>query len=92
MSDRPEFADGCHVRLSLRWNAARKVWTIVASDPEHVVVRQAEATSSVGKEGLVALADAVRDEMECWLDMPIAGMARAHQLAELAEEQQLLGG
>lgn len=84
MSERPEFSDGCHVRLSLRWSPSRKIWTIVASDPGGVVVRQADATAEVGKAGLVALAEAVRAEMEMWLDMPPEGAVRATELAEKA--------
>lgn len=55
------------VRLVLRWDPRRKVWTILGTRGTHVVTDEATTSVGIDRTDLIRLVGAVRNELESWL-------------------------
>lgn len=60
---------GPDVRLVIRWDTRRKVWTITGSRGTSVVHEVARSDTPIDRTDLIGLVRAVRDELEARLPL-----------------------
>lgn len=63
-------ADDLAVRIVLRWDPRRKIWTIVGARGTSVVTDTAASRLPIDRTDLIRLVGAVRNEIESWLPLP----------------------